>query len=120
MLTRDNIEAIVADCTFNDWTFRVGESDGALFVQVLFRDKDRITGIEEWQHCRKWMISKHSTKSEVVRTAFKAVEAAVIHEAQEAFKYKGCRVYNPHFDIDLLVEFTQGKHLSLRPEPPTS
>lgn len=111
-----DIKNIISSVSYNDWTFRVDESHGVPFLQVLFIDADRITGERELQRCRKWQLSYHMVSSEVVRTAFKAVEAAVLHEAQEAFKYKGCRVYNPHFDIDALVEFTHGKHLSIRDE----
>ena len=111
-----DIKNIISNVSYNGWTFRVGESHGVPFLQVLFMDTDRITGKAELQRCRKWLLSFHMVPSEVVRTAFKAVEAAVLHETQEAFKYKGCRVYNPHFDIDALVEFTHGKHLSIRDE----
>lgn len=102
MQTLESIKAIVANCQFNDWTFYVG-NDGRTYLQVLFKDKDRISGEESIQRCRKWYLSDHMVNSEVVRTAYKAVEAAVIHEAQEAFKYKGARVYNPHLDLDDLA-----------------
>lgn len=103
--TLESIKAIVADCKFNDWTFRVDSyRDGTPYLQVLFLDKDRITGAEEWQRCRKWVLSIHMVNSEVVRTAFAAVKRAMLHEVEEAFTYRGARVYHPHMDLDLLAD----------------
>lgn len=105
MQTLESIKAVVSDIQFNDWTFRVDTySDGTPYIQVLFVDKDRITGNEEIQRCRKWVLSFHMVNSEIVRTAFKAVTAAMEHEVEEAFKYKGARIFNPHVDLDKLAD----------------
>lgn len=117
--TLETIKSIINNVSFNDWTFRVGtNTDDSPYLQVLFIDKDRITGAEEIQRCRKWQLSYHMVNSEVVRTAFKAVEAAMLHEVQEAFKYKGARVYNPHVDLDSLADALNTKTvaISLRDE----
>ena len=119
MLTLDDIKATVAQIDFNDWHFHVGTyEDGQPYLQVLFYDKDRITGERELQRCRKWVLSFHMVNSEVVRTAFQAVMAAMKHEVEEAFRYKGRRIFNPHMDLDKLadamVEGTVG--VSLRDE----
>lgn len=104
MLTLEDIKTLVNECQFNDWMFRVDAySDGTPYVQVLFKDRDRITGEEEIQRCRKWVLSLHSTNSEIVRAVFKAVEAAALHEVQEAFKFRGARIYNPHMDLEALA-----------------
>lgn len=105
MQTLESIKSVVENISFNDWMFRVGTSgDNTPFLQVLFKDIDRITGVEEIQRCRKWQLSYHMVNSEIVRTAFKAVEQAMLHEVQETFKYKGARVYNPHVDMDMLAD----------------
>jgi hypothetical protein len=117
--TLETIKSIVSNVSFNDWTFRVDtNADDSPYLQVLFIDKDRITGAEEIQRCRKWQLSYYMVNSEVVRTAFKAVEAAMLHEVQEAFKYKGARVYNPHVDLDSLAAALNDKTvaISLRDE----
>jgi hypothetical protein len=105
MQTLESIKAIIAQCKFNDWYLHIGqyENDGPLYLQVLFKDKDRITGKEEIQRCRKYVLSYHMTDSEVVRSAFQAVKAAMMHEVEEAFTYKGRRVFNPHMDLDNLA-----------------
>lgn len=51
---------------------------------------------------RKWRISAHMTRSEVVQTAFAALMAWVEHEAREAFRYKGQAVFGPHLDVEVL------------------
>lgn len=119
MQTLESIKALVSECRFNDWMFRVDTySDGTPYVQVLFMDKDRITGKEELQRCRKWVLSLHSTNSEIIRAVFKAVEAAMLHEVQEAFKFRGARIYNPHMDLEELADAINAKAvgLSLRDE----
>jgi hypothetical protein len=53
---------------------------------------------------RKWFISEHSCRNEIVGTAFKAVMGAMEHEIRENFKYKDVPIFDPHLDPDLLVE----------------
>lgn len=101
--TLESIKDTIAKCSFNEWTFRVGVTDNTPYLQVLFVDKDRITGEEEIQRCRKWQLSYYMVTSELIRTAFKAVEAAMQHEVEEAFKYNGARIYNPHLDLEELA-----------------
>lgn len=119
MQTLESIKALVNECSFNDWMFRVdANKDGTPYVQVLFMDKDRITGKEELQRCRKWILSLHSTNSEIIRAVFKAVEAAMLHEVQEAFKFRNARIYNPHMDLEELADAINAKSvgISLRDE----
>lgn len=110
MQTIESIKAVIADCQYNDWMFRVDTNEGGTpYVQVLFKDKDRISGKEEIQRCRKWMLSYHMGNSEVVRTVFQAIQGAVAHEVNEAFKYKGARIFNPHMDYDELAQVITAK-----------
>ena len=114
----ETIQSIVDQLEYADWTFRLGETKGVPFLQILFTDADRITGKVEVQRCRKWQLSYFMVRSEVVRTAFQAVQAAVLHETQEAFKYRGARIFNPHADLDSLAEamLNNQVRLSLRTE----
>lgn len=105
MQTLENIKAVVAEISFNDWMFRVGTySDSTPYLQVLFKATDRFLGVEEIQRCRKWVLSYHMVNSEIIRTAFKAVQAAMEHEIQEAFTYRGARIFNPHMDLESLAD----------------
>jgi hypothetical protein len=53
---------------------------------------------------RKWRLSEHMTSGEIVQTAFLAVITALEHEAREKFAYRGVSVFDPHYDIERLVE----------------
>lgn len=72
-------------------------------MQVAQRVRDVET--DEWKEYRgrKWYISSHMCKSELVQTAFKAVMTFYEHEIRENFTYKGKRVFGPHFDVEELV-----------------
>lgn len=54
------------------------------------------------QKGRKWWLSPHMTKSEVVSTCLKAILTFEEHEIRERFKYRGRAVYDPHYDVDVL------------------
>ncbi len=113
MMTLADLNRIVSQISYRDWEFRTMEKGDGFLLQIRFFAPDNFdpTKVEE-QFCRKWYISSHSSKGEVVRTAWKAVEAAILHEAQEAFRYKGKAIYNPHLDPDAIAEV---KKVSVRP-----
>lgn len=114
MLKLEEIVAIVKEIKFLDWKFFIMEKGDGFLLQIKFFAADSTQpGAEPvLQSCRKWYISSHSVKAEVVRTAWKAVEAAVLHEAQEEFKYRGVAIFNPHLDPDDQI---RDRRLSTRP-----
>lgn len=77
------------------------------YLQVRGLEKDHTTGEMKYWNGRKWRISAHMTKSEIVQTAFKAVMTWVEHEAREKFLYKGAAIFGPHFDVDQLATLAQ-------------
>lgn len=100
-MTLDEIKDLMRSVKYGDWKFHVGMHDGP-FLQIKFWAIDNDTGQVTEQCCRKWKLSPHMTKSEIIFTAWKAVQAAVEHEARETFLYNGRRVFGPHIDIDSL------------------
>jgi hypothetical protein len=110
-MTRKLAEAIVDNIQYRNWTFEIGQMDTGLYLRVKLTDDDGTP----WTG-RKWFISQHSTRSEVVQTAFKAVITAEEHEIRETFKYRGKAVFGPHFDVDALYEIA-GK-LDIRGDKP--
>lgn len=76
---------------------RQSTDDDDLWVQVVS------TTIGPEANGRKWRISKHATKSEVVQTVFKAYLTWVEHEARENFRWRGQAIFSPHFDVDQLA-----------------
>lgn len=92
---------------FDDWKFIVG-LDGAVapqrpYLQIEAKGPCADSGVLKAWKSRKWFLSYHMTKSEIVQTAFKAVMTAVEHEARENFRYKGEAIFSPHYDVDALL-----------------
>lgn len=104
MKTLEDLQNIIDDISAGPMNIHVGETNEVPWLQVTFHAADCVTKKMELQKCRKWMLSYHMVTSEVVRTAYKALEAAVLHELGELFTYRGVRVYNPHYAVDALVE----------------
>jgi hypothetical protein len=78
--------------------------DGNFYLQIECSGKCNITGEPmEWQG-RKWRLSIYMTDGEVVQTAFMATMAAMEHEIREQFTYRAVSVFDPHYDIEKLVE----------------
>jgi hypothetical protein len=104
---------ILKECQFRDWDIIVQKRDSMMYLQVMFL-ADRGDGIIENQTGRKWFLSEHMTRSEVVQTAFKAVMTALEHEAREHFKYRGSAIFGPHFDVDVLVDVVESESFDVR------
>lgn len=109
------LEALISLISFRDWTFHVGVMGDGHYIQVQFRAKDSTGGPEQNWNGRKWYISQHATNQEVIQTCFKAVMTAMEHEVREEFKYRDVAVFQPHMDLDALVDLAQTK--VLRPVP---
>lgn len=110
------IRNIVKDIKFlENWRIEVFYEADAPYLQVHFPDP--VTWIY-WSG-RKWRLSYHMTKSEVVQTALAAVLAAVEHEAREHFLYQGRAIFGPHFNVDDLVELVDLETVDVRPHVET-
>ena len=85
------------------FSFHVREYNSAPYLQIFFNAPCSDSGISQQQICRKWILQYTMSKSEVVRTAYKAATAAYQHECEEEFRYKGVPIYSPHTDVEALV-----------------
>lgn len=107
-LTAVDLHNILHDITCSvgavDWSPVWGPMGGGFYIQLRYEEPDINTGEVSTQYCRKWYISKHSTKSEIVQTVLKACLTSVEHMVREHFRYQGVPVLTPHYDIDLLVQ----------------
>lgn len=105
MSVQEILQSYLQDVQYLNWKFSVFMDDDRPYLQLGFWEQDaRSTGELVWQTSRKWLLSPHMTKSEVVQTAFKAVMTAVEHETREKFCYKKQPIFNPHYNVDLLFE----------------
>ncbi|WP_162917629.1 hypothetical protein [Dongia deserti] len=107
MRTIDDIQAIVDQvrCALMPSWHLIVLDDGTIYLQVEDTDaRCAVTGEPTAWRGRKWRLSYHMTETEIVCTAFKALQAALDHELREHFTYRGARVFDPHRSIALLVE----------------
>lgn len=88
----------LTEVRYKDWQFVVNDIHARPYLQVRFWADG-----EEWGG-RKWYLSEHMTKSEIIQTALKAVITAEEHEARERFLYRGRAIFGPHIDVDDLHE----------------
>lgn len=103
-MTPDQMRLVLANVTYPNTTFAVAWSvPGEIFLQVEVDGTDIKTGKPLHWKGRKWRLSRHMTKSEIVQTAFLAVLQATEHEVRESFQYKGAAIFGPHFNVDRLA-----------------
>lgn len=100
-LTFVGLENLLKQISYKDWEFRATWTPGFRFVQVSFQVEGQDGNPQRWNG-RKWVVSQHATKSEIVQTVFKAILTAEEHEVREEFRYKGQSIFGPHFDCDVL------------------
>ena len=95
------IREALKEVRFRDWEFYVGRDGEREYLQVVFACVCSTSGKPEKHRGRKWLLSPHMTKSEIVQTAFKAVMTALEHEAREEFRYRGRAIF-PFADHNIL------------------
>lgn len=105
--TLRELDAVLAHVEFQDWRFYASHMGNGFYVQARFPAVDPTHRRLEEQHGRKWYVSRHATPVEVVQTCLKAVLTALEHEAREGFTYKGVPVFQPHLNLEQLVELAQ-------------
>jgi hypothetical protein len=110
---------LVELCTFEGYAFNVSVGHGGIYLQAKYLDADILSGRAEVQHTRKWLLSPMMTRSEIVQTCFKVVMTSMEHRAREGFKYRGKRVFGPHFDVEALWQICADKRFDVRPTEAT-
>lgn len=105
MLNKYDFEQIVSQVAVGHLEVLLCYDGDRPYIQIRCNSGvDTKTGQPTSWTSRKWMLSPHMVKSEVVRTIYKAYVTAVMHEADELFTYRGVPIYSPHYDVDGLVE----------------
>lgn len=107
LLTTTDLFDIMARIRFNEPGWHIvlnfdGYRQPYLAVHATTKD-NHATGDMTWSG-RKWRLSFHMTPGEIVQTAFMAIMAAQEHETREKFTYRGVSIFDPHYDIERLVE----------------
>lgn len=92
---------------------------GSLYIQGEYHERDAegpVDGAPLLQKTRKWLVSPHSTDTEIVETVFAMLQRSADHRIREFFTYKGYPVKNRHISVDSLVETLQDTCLDHRAE----
>lgn len=95
---------VLSRVTYPNFYFVVGVKKGVSYLQIQCQSKCNVTGVDKMWKTRKWLLSRHMTDGEIVQTAFKATLTALEHEMREQFKYRDAPIFDPHYDIEKLVE----------------
>ncbi len=96
--TKNDFNKVLKDVTFNNWEILAYSSYNSFrqcYLQVYWMGDSNRTGKRGQHSGRKWQLSSHMTRSEVVQTPLMAILAAVEHEAREQFKYLGEIIFDP-------------------------
>ena len=107
---------VLRSVRYKDWEFFVPADESYLqvrFSALQLRSDGRWVEPTTW-HGRKWRLSAHMTRSEIVQTAFMAVLVCEEHECRESFKYRGEAVFGPHFNVDSLVKLCEQGQIEVR------
>lgn len=107
-LTMAQAREIIADCSMFGFNLAISGNflpvESTYLQAEFFAEDSKKPDHLALQKTRKWLLSTHMTKSELVQTAFKCLLTAVEHEARENFKYRGHPIFGPHLSVDKLVE----------------
>jgi hypothetical protein len=87
---------------------------GEMYLQASYMEADIYTEKPALQQTRRWFISPHMTKSELVQTAFKCIMTSMEHRVREHFKYRDALVFGPHFNVDDLCKVAKKRKLDRR------
>lgn len=95
----------------NGWTCNpYYDTRGYFYLQVEDPNGTcNVTGQPDPWKGRKWLVSPHMTRGELVQTFFKATMTAVEHEVREQFTYKCQPIFDPHYNVDRLVDLRAEK-----------
>src|SRR4051812_41116794 len=104
---QDNIvhfNDVLTRVNYPNFYFIIGVVNSVYYLQIECEDKCNVTNANITWKSRKWNLSVHMTDGEIVQTAFKAVLTATEHEVREKFTYRDAAIFDPHYDIEKLVE----------------
>lgn len=110
-LTLERLQKIIEKAEFKKLKFNCSESQNGFLIWVSGDENCAYSSGKFYQEGRKWFIPSDAKRSFVIQTAFKAVATWQEHEAREHFKYKGARIYGPHFKVDELVNLCEQRAL---------
>lgn len=105
MYSKADLEEILSHVTMGNMEVLLRYDDERPYLQIKCSNSICTTTGEatSWTG-GKHMLSEHMCKTEVVRKAYDAYAAAIMHEADEIFKYKDVAIFDHHYSADALAE----------------
>ena len=102
--TEESIRELVNKVKCRNFEFIVSIRNGDPSLQIQFDAPCNVDGGEPVrQYCRHWVLQYTMCDSEVIRTCYKAAQAAALHEFDEHFTYMNEMIYSPHINVNALV-----------------
>lgn len=92
-------------CFDFDWVYKIEtlDDDRGFLVCVEFTRPDTETGVLFRGRSRQEFIPIGASESAAVKTGWLLLELTVRHELMEGFRWRGCRIFNPHHTIEELA-----------------
>lgn len=117
--TLENIKHILSLIDFKlfsiPFRFKVMEKGDGFLIQLECWMKCNVENEYSWQKGGKYYISSHAIDDEIILSSWKACQDFIIHEARETFFYREQPIFQPHFSMDELVEFSETAKIVSRP-----
>lgn len=98
----DNVSYVLKMVRYKKFRWHWDEERQLLYATFDAWDPSYPQGLYKPQTTRKWFISEHATRSEIIQTMLKCVLTAEEHEAREQFLVDGRAIYGPHISSDVL------------------
>ena len=117
--------ALLSQVQCGDFEFIIRERNGDYSLQIQFYAIDNVEQpgtLGELsqlvrQFCRIWPLQNTMCDSEVIRTAWKAAEAATMHELEEKFTFQEEMIFCPHMNVHELVKLRRSGDVDQIREP---
>ena len=121
----ETFRALLGQVECGDFEFIIRERNGDFALQIQFDAFDNVEqpgtlGVLRQlvrQFCRIWPLQVTMCDSEVVRTAWKAAEAATMHELEERFTFQEEMIFCPHMNVHELVKLREKGNVDQIREP---
>ena len=102
----------MTEVSYPGYEFLVSQSrTGAIYLQASYWEEDTVTGRYDRQLTRRWLLSPHMLKGEVVSTAFLCIMTSMEHRVREWFLYRNKPIFHPHYNIDDLAAVCESREV---------
>lgn len=109
---------IVAECQFPGYRFEVCQlAENVTALRVAYEEADVMSGVNETQQGRWWIVNAGWEPGQIVQTCLKALLTSLEHRAREHFTWRGRAVLQPHFPLTALWTMADQREAIAEPIP---